>query len=199
MTVSIDLIRQRALCARRAMSHDERTQASETICKRLCESPEFFACRTVGCYLPMHDEVDTREIIQRAWRANKRIFVPVLRGDVQMVFCEIEPESELEQNRFGVWEPVRGLLLDAKRIDIVITPTVAFDDNCNRVGMGSGYYDRCFKHLRYRKKWLRPKLIGVAFACQKVEKITPNPWDIPLYKVFSDNSPTAFGRSETTV
>ena len=169
------------------MTDDERAQASAVICQRVCESPEFFAAKSIGCYLPMHDEVDSREIIQRAWRANKRIFVPVLRGDAQMVFCEIEPDSELEQNRFGVWEPVRGLLLDARRLDIVITPTVAFDSNRNRIGMGSGYYDRCFAHLRNRKIWLRPKLIGVAFDCQKVEEIAPNPWDIRLYTVISDS------------
>lgn len=168
------------------MSEEARADASTAICQRVCELPEFYAASTVACYLPMHDEVDTREIIQRAWRANKRIFVPVLRGDAQMVFCEIEPDSELEQNRFGIWEPIRGLLLDARRLDIVITPTVAYDENCNRIGMGSAYYDRCFAHLRHRKTWLRPKLIGVAFDCQKVEKITPNPWDIPLYTVISE-------------
>ena len=186
MTASISSLRQQALHARRAMSDATRKGASKIICQRVCELPEYFSSKTVGCFLPMHDEVDTREIIERAWRANKRIFVPVLRGDAQMVFCEIEPDSELEQNRFGVWEPVRGLLLDSKILDIVITPTVAFDNDHNRIGMGSGYYDRCFAHLRNRKKWIRPKLIGVAFHCQKVEKITPNPWDIPLYTVVSE-------------
>ena len=187
MTASTSSLRQSSLAARRAMTDDARVRASTVICQRVCELPEFFASKTVGCYLPMHDEVDSREIIQRAWRANKRIFVPVLRGDKQMVFCEIEPDSELEQNSFGVWEPVRGLLLDATRLDIVITPTVSFDNDCNRIGMGSGYYDRCFAHLRHRKTWLRPKLIGVAFDCQKVEEIAPNPWDIRLYTVVSEN------------
>jgi 5-formyltetrahydrofolate cyclo-ligase len=186
MTDSINSLRQEALRARRAMSDESRLRASKAICQRVCELPEYYASRYVGCFLSMHDEVDTREIIERAWRANKRIFVPVLRGDAQMVFCEIDSDSDLEQNRFGIWEPVRGLLMDARRLDIVITPTVAFDDDCNRIGMGSAYYDRCFAHLRNRKKWLRPKLIGVAFRCQKVEKIAPNPWDIPLYTVISE-------------
>jgi 5-formyltetrahydrofolate cyclo-ligase len=187
MTASISSLRKSSLAARRAMTDQQRAKASAVICQRVCELPEFFAGKTIGCYLPMHDEVDTREIIQRAWRANKRIFVPVLRGDAQMVFCEIEPDTELEQNSFGVWEPVRGVLLDARCIDVVITPTVAFDGNHNRIGMGSGYYDRCFSHLRNRKTWLRPKLIGVAFDCQKVEKIAPNPWDIRLYAVISES------------
>jgi len=163
----------------------------------VCEQPEFYASKLVGCYLPMQDEVDTGEIIERAWRAKKRIFVPILRGNAQMVFCEIEPESELEKNRFGIWEPVRGLLLDARRLDIVITPTVVFDDECHRIGMGSAYYDRCFAHLRNRRQWIRPKLIGVAFDCQKVEKIAPNPWDIPLYAVISERGRACFNSAKT--
>ena len=169
------------------MSEDERAIASELICQRVCDLPEYYASETVGCYLPMHDEVDTREIIERAWRANKRTFVPVLRGPAQMVFCEITPKSELERNRFGVWEPTRGFLIHPRKLDIVVTPTVVFDAENNRIGMGSAYYDRFFSHLRLRKNWLRPKLVGVAFECQRVEKITPNPWDIRLYRVISES------------
>ena len=183
---SISSQRQSALLARRSLSAETRARASAVICQRLCERPEFYASKTLACYLPMQDEVDTRGIIDAAWRANKRTFVPVLRGRAQMVFCEIDADTELEQNSFGIWEPVRGFVIDPRRLDIVVTPTVAFDRQCNRIGMGSGYYDRCFAHLRNRRLWLRPKLIGVAFACQEVEKISPNPWDIPLYAVISE-------------
>jgi 5-formyltetrahydrofolate cyclo-ligase len=186
MTATTQSLRARALQKRRALSAGERARASEIICQRVCELPEYYSGNTIGCYLPMHDEVDTREIIERAWRANKRVFVPVLRGPAQMVFCEIAPESELEHNRFGVWEPTRGFLIDARQLDVVITPTVVFDNDRNRIGMGSAYYDRCFAHLRHRRNWIRPKLVGVAFDCQKVEKITPNPWDIRLYRIITE-------------
>ena len=59
----------------------------------------------------MDDEVDTREIIQRAWRANKRVFVPILRGRAEKLFSEITPDTELEQRAFGIWEPTRGFLI----------------------------------------------------------------------------------------
>lgn len=170
------------------MRAEARARASAAICRRVCELPEYYASETLACFLPMSDEVDTHEIIAAAWRANKRTFVPVLRGKAQMVFCEIDAETELEKNFFGIWEPVRGLVIDPRRLDIVITPTVAFDDQCNRIGMGSAYYDRCFAHLRNRRRWLRPKLVGVAFQCQQVEKITPNPWDIRLYRVVTEFS-----------
>ncbi|MEJ2257338.1 MAG: 5-formyltetrahydrofolate cyclo-ligase [Woeseiaceae bacterium] len=183
---SIISLRRNALQARRRLTPEARELASGEICRRVCESREFFASHNVACFLPMRDEVDTREIFAGAWRANKRTFVPVLRGRAEMVFCEIDAETRLERNRFDIWEPVRGVLVDPRQLDIVITPTVAFDDNHNRIGMGSAYYDRCFAFLRHRQYWLKPKLIGVAFRCQRVEKITPNPWDIPLYTVVTE-------------
>jgi 5-formyltetrahydrofolate cyclo-ligase len=53
--------------------------------------------------------------------------------------------------------------------------------------MGGGYFDRYFSFLRHRQHWLHPKLIGVAFDCQKVEEIPANPWDIPLYSVITES------------
>jgi len=180
-------LRAKALRARRAMCDDARASSSEIICRRVIRSRVFFSSRTIGCYLPMRDEVDTRRIIERAWRAKKRIFVPVMRTQCKLLFREICPDSTLERNLFGIWEPVSGEFIPARNLDMVITPTVAFDRQNNRIGMGGGYFDRCFSFLRHRKHWLRPKLVGVAFACQEIEKITPKPWDIRLYSVFHDS------------
>ncbi len=179
-------LRATALRARREMPTAEREIASELICDRVIRCGEFASAKLIACYLPMRDEVDTRAIIERAWRANKRIFVPVLRKRSEMSFREIHPESLLERNSFGIWEPASGAFTSARDLHIAIVPTVAFDAKNNRIGMGGGNYDRCFSFLRNRKHWFRPKLIGVAFECQKVEKISPNTWDIRLYRVISE-------------
>ena len=70
-------------------------------------------------------------------------------------------------------------------LDVVITPLVAFDEYGHRIGMGGGYFDRTFSFLGNRQSWFHPKLVGLAFACQKVEKIQPNPWDIRLFCTIS--------------
>ncbi len=140
----------------------------------------------LGAYLPMRDEVDTTAIIERAWRANKRVFAPVTDSHGTMNFCEITPDSVVARNRYGVWEPASGTIIDARDLDVVITPVVAFDDDKHRIGMGGGYYDRCFHFLTKRRKWLKPKLIGVAFSCQKTAAIRNDSWDVSLYSVVTE-------------
>jgi 5-formyltetrahydrofolate cyclo-ligase len=179
-------LRKNALRARRKMKVNDRALASKIICEKVTRSHTFLSSRLIACYLPMRDEVDTRLIIERGWRANKRIFVPITPDKKKMFFREIRPDTTLVQNRMMIWEPESGELISPRKLQIVITPTVAFDDANHRIGMGGGYYDRCFSFLKHRRLWLKPKLFGVAFDCQKVEKISPNTWDIRLYQTFSE-------------
>jgi 5-formyltetrahydrofolate cyclo-ligase len=184
--ISIAELRAAAKSARSNMV--DRDVASSKIANRVIRSRDFFASQTIGCYLPVRDEVDTSSIILRSWCAKKRIFAPVTDSRGAMTFREMLPNTPLIRNSFGLWEPAKGEIVSPKDIDVVITPLVAFDEDRNRIGMGGGYFDRCFAFLKHRRHWKRPKLIGVAFACQKVAKILPNPWDIPLYRVFTEEN-----------
>jgi 5-formyltetrahydrofolate cyclo-ligase len=179
-------LRSAALEARRSLTENDRRNASSKICERIIHSHEFMSARLIACYLPTSDEVDPTAVIQRAWCANKRVFVPVIDTHGTMNFCEVTPDTVITRNHYGIWEPVSGMFANTRSLDIVVTPLAAFDIHNNRIGMGGGYYDRCFRFLRNRRKWLRPKLIGAAFACQEAKNITPNSWDVPLYRVVTD-------------
>jgi len=168
------------------MAVKKRANASQIICDKVTSSRDFLSASLIACYLPMRDEVDTRLIIERAWRANKRIFVPVTSNNGEMFFREIRPDTTLLQNRMAIWEPDSGDVISPRALQLVVTPTVAFDKSKHRIGMGGGYYDRCFSFLQHRKHWLKPKLAGVAYKCQEVEEITPNTWDVRLYRIFSE-------------
>ena len=178
--------RSKALKARRALDDNAREIANSRINEKLIRSHEFSAARTVACYLPMDDEVDPSRTIERAWCANKRVFCPVIENNGRMVFRKLDRDTTLHRNNYGLWEPVNSESISSRSLDIVVTPLVAFDKNNNRIGMGSGFFDRSFAFLKHKQRWLRPKLIGLAYACQKVEEIETNPWDIRLYSVISD-------------
>jgi len=178
--------RSKALKARRALDDNARDIAASRINEQFIRSHEFSAAKTIACYLPMDDEVDPSRIIKRAWCAKKRVFCPVIEKNGTMTFRQLDRDTTLHRNNFGLWEPVDGITIASNSLDVVVTPLVAFDTNNNRIGMGGGFFDRSFAFLRHKKRWLRPKLIGLAFACQEVENIETNPWDIRLYSVITD-------------
>jgi 5-formyltetrahydrofolate cyclo-ligase len=167
---------------------ESRDKASARICDTVTRAGYFRRSRSIACYFPTDEEVDTWPIIARAFAMGKRVSAPVLRKNALMGFRQFNPDTDLSRNHFGILEPRDGKFIDPHRLDIVITPLVAFDDALNRVGMGSGYFDRSFSFLRTRKCWLHPKLIGGAFECQRVKKIPPNPWDIALFRVVTEAS-----------
>ena len=181
-------LRNDGLEARRSLTPTEREDASDLIAERISRAHWFQRSNYVACYLPTAEEVNSWPIISRAWRMKKRVFAPVIDDARRMQFHEITPETDLIRNRFGVLEPVDGDIATARMLDIVLTPLVAFDAEKHRIGMGGGYFDTTFAFLKHRAASFRPKLIGLAFDCQKVEKIAPNPWDIRLFSIVTETA-----------
>jgi 5-formyltetrahydrofolate cyclo-ligase len=55
------------------------------------------------------------------------------------------------------------------------------------MGMGGGFYDRtfAFKH-RTTLRASRPRLIGLAYNFQRIDKLERQPWDVPLDALASE-------------
>ena len=69
--------------------------------------------------------------------------------------------------------------------DIIIVPLVAFDENCNRLGYGGGFYDKTLAHLKANN--FRPITVGYAYECQKSGTPLPTePHDIKLDFVITE-------------
>jgi 5-formyltetrahydrofolate cyclo-ligase len=111
-----------------------------------------------------------------------------------MTFAELDHRGRLGTNFFGILEPDRARPIDPRRLDLVLTPLVAFDDRGVRIGVGRGYYDRCFRFLHTRAAWHRPKLLGVAYELQHVRAIPPEPWDVPLWGAVTESHVRRFQR-----
>jgi 5-formyltetrahydrofolate cyclo-ligase len=180
-------LRRHGLDARASLSDELRHALSSRAVRNVCMSGAFLSARTIACYISTGPELDTSGIFFRAWQMQKRIFAPVTERNRKLTFRETRPDSSLSKNSFGLWQPARGATLDARRFDLVIAPVVAFDEMGNRIGMGGGYYDRTFGFLQNRSKCLRPRFAGIAFECQKVPEIKANSWDVPLWRIFTED------------
>ena len=75
--------------------------------------------------------------------------------------------------------------------------TVQIDAQGHRLGSGAGYYDRALSFRRRRHGWRGPKLIGIAYECQRVAALAARPTDIPLDAVITERG-IEFFIGETT-
>lgn len=139
--------------------------------------------RRVGFYIPANGELNILPLLNRALWLHARCYLPIVppRGRRKLWFARMGDEDHWSVNRFGI--PEYGRQLKKLRIgllDRVFVPLLGFDPRGYRMGMGGGYYDASLAHLRTRRAWRRPKLIGVGFEAQKVDVLPTDPWDIPL-------------------
>lgn len=95
--------------------------------------------------------------------------------------CRRQPGDALHNNCFGIPEPLPSIrrLIPARRLDLVTVRLLAFDDDCNRLGMGGGYHDRTFAFRKRHHRIDKPRLRGLAHAFQRVEQLPVQLWDIP--------------------
>lgn len=172
---------------RRALTPTEVAIASAEIAQRVLNLSVLRRARNIGIYLAAFGEVDCTAISHYAWQRKKRIFAPILRKQA-LLFAPLHPGSELQKNRFGILEPVHTFadLVRPPELDVVLVPLVAFDTNRNRLGMGAGYYDRSFAQRLRRRRWRKPRLLGVAYSFQRVASIQPQAWDVPLDAVITE-------------
>jgi 5-formyltetrahydrofolate cyclo-ligase len=186
-------LRQRIRAERRALPSAERAAADRAIAARIRNLDVFRRARRIAVFLAFDGEPSLRNVIEDAARAGKRIYAPIITRKA-MTFAELGHGARLGTNFFGISEPDQAKRIDPRRLDLVLTPLVAFDDRGVRIGVGRGYYDRCFRFLHTRGAWHRPKLLGVAYELQHVHAIAPEPWDVPLWGAVTEAQVRRFQR-----
>jgi len=187
-------LRQRVRAARREMPAAARATADREIARHILKSPEFRSARRIALFLAFDGEPSMQTVIAAAAARGKRVYAPVLTGGL-MHFAELDTEAALATNFFGILEPRVGSAIDARQLDLVLTPLVAFDDRGVRVGVGRGYYDRCFRFLLNRRHWRHPKLLGVAYELQRAPHLVRQPWDVLLAGAVTEAGIRRFGDS----
>jgi len=187
MSESTQQIRQRMRGERSALHTHAVQHASFVITQTLCRLPAVQRATTIALYVPAFNEVDCTLLSQRMEARRKLIYAPILRKN-HLVFAPSGKSREYRENRYGIPEPLhnRRELRSPQQLDVIITPLVAFDRDCNRIGMGGGYYDRTLAFRKRRRHWRRPLTIGVAYSFQLVDNIKAEPWDIPLDVVITE-------------
>lgn len=129
---------------RQSCPEDIKRSLDKRLTERFLSLEEYRNCETLFLFVSSPIEVDTSEILQRAFDDGKRVAVPKCsdkRGFMDF-YC-ITSASQLEKGAFGILEPAENCekVSDLGK-GLCIVPGLCFDMSGYRLGFGRGYYDR---------------------------------------------------------
>lgn len=178
---------------RRALTPKQRAAAARSVCDIIVKQMKYVLAHRVAFYMARDGELDPYPLMAIAAADGKACYLPVMSDRLlswrfaPLVFQRYDPRADsLVANRFGVLEPAYApaSVSRPEMLDILFMPLVGFDKNHNRLGMGKGFYDRTLASLH--RRFRRPRLVGLAYSVQEVERIDNMPWDVGLDAIVTE-------------
>lgn len=149
------LLRRAALARRQALPAAEVAARSQQLCEHLFRHFPVAEWRVLHLFLPLsrRNEPDTWSVIRRVWAEFPavQLAVPVVQVDgVSLKHYALSPTTRLGENRWGIPEPTADPATEMlpAAFDAVLVPLLAVDATGQRVGYGSGFYDRFLAQCR---------------------------------------------------
>lgn len=134
----------------------------------------------VGVYWPFKGEFAVRGLMRELHEQGARPALPrVAQPRHPLEFRLWHPDAEMVQEVYDIPVPKNTPVVTP---EVLIIPLVGFDAAGYRLGYGGGYYDRTIASITPR-----PLLIGVGFELSRLDTIYPQPHDIPMDYVVTEN------------
>lgn len=164
---------------KRQYSSSQLEELSLSVLSRLSLNAHLQKAHTVLMYYSLPDEVNTHTYIDLLVEQGKRVLLPVVVDEKNMLIREYTSKKDLQEGAYHILEPIGKLFPKEKyqEIEVGIIPGMGFDYKGNRLGRGKGYYDRFLQQVPDIYK------IGICFDFQKVENLPIEPTDIRMHEV----------------
>ncbi len=185
MLIDKKSIRKQILRLRDSIS--DKAEKDEKIREALIKTSEFKNAEKILFYASFRGEVDTFELMRYCLSCHKKVALPKVEEEsMSLKIYEIKDISELSPGYMGIPEPdvSEDRFMHLNDMDLIIVPGVAFDEDCNRLGYGKGFYDKLLSGVRNREAEI--KFIGVAYDEQVVKFIPSDKHDIKIRKIITD-------------
>ena len=179
-----NLIRESFKLIRNNLDSDFIREKNAVIFKKFRNIVNINKFNSISVYVDFNNEVPTDEIIKYALKNNIKVSVPFLIDNHNMKLKYINDyDKDINRNtKFGCGEPFEHCKdCNINEISMFIIPALAFDEKCNRLGFGRGYYDNILKR---NKNALR---VGLAYDYQILPSIPKDNNDEILDIIISES------------
>lgn len=165
--------REAIIAHRMARSAEDRRRLSEPVLAYLRAVVTPARYPVVGLYWPIRGEIDLRDYARDFVAAGGVVGLPVVVQDAAPVeFWRWQPGVALKRGHWHIPVPPQREVVQP---DLLVVPLVGFDAGRYRLGYGGGFYDRTLAAAVPR-----PPTIGIGFADVELPTIFPQPHDIAL-------------------
>lgn len=166
---------------RNALTAAQQANAALALINVVSVLPQWQDAKRVAFYCAFDGEISALPLAEHARLCSKQVYLPIITPEKTLRFGLWNETTKLDANTYGILQPHDDTMhLLATEMDIVFMPLVAWDNAGNRLGMGGGYYDRALAGAGSGLK------VGLAHACQQVDYIEPQSWDVPMDYVATD-------------
>jgi len=173
--------RTRILERRTALNAAERESMTARMAERIEDLLGDPHGLVVSAWWPFRGEPDLKPLLRRLGERGAVTALPVVVEKAQPM--EFRAWKSGDRLAHGVWKipiPADGAVVIP---DVVLSPVVGFDPQCYRLGYGGGYFDRTLATFAEL-----PRRIGVGYAFQAMPTIRPQPYDIPMEMVVTEEA-----------
>ena len=173
--------RQKLVASRQAITSAERIAAEQQIYQRLLSLLAPMPASIISFYMPIKGELNCQplieELLNRGWRA---VLPKIIDKDSALQFRQWSPDSQMQPEIWQIPVPQNTAELVP---DVLLIPLVGFDQQRHRLGNGGGFYDRSLAGISPT-----PLAIGVGLELMKLEDIQPQPHDIAMDFVVTEQA-----------
>lgn len=187
-----ELIRNKIIGLREQIKPRDNFIAAKAIANLFTSLPIYSTSKHIAVYYSFKHEISTIPLLSQILNDGKNCYLPVISSytSKEINFVKYTLNTKLTRNKYGILEPFCSPndYINLKTLDIIVVPSIAFDANKNRLGIGGGYYDILLKKLSNLPNNKKIFSVGIGFEFQKIDNVPKLEHDIPLDKIITEKN-----------
>lgn len=165
--------RQQLVARRQSLAPSMRIAAEQQIHQYLLSMLARMPPGIISFYMPIRGELNCQPLIEVLLKNGWQAALPkIIAKDTALQFRQWTPETPMQPEIWQIPVPQNTSQLIP---NVLLIPLVGFDRQLHRLGNGGGFYDRSLASITPK-----PLAIGVGLASLQLDNIQPQPHDIAM-------------------
>lgn len=164
---------------RDSLNQELQEEEAKKILPLIVSLPAWQNSQVVCLYASFAGELPTQRLLHSALQSGKKLLLPRVNPHHQPSLHVVYDLEKLVLSPLGILEPAESSpQVSPQKVDFFLVPGIAFDKQGNRLGHGSGFYDRLLAQIKSGAFCL-----GYAHDFQMVPMIPHEAHDIRVHAV----------------